>query len=106
MEKRKNSPSETKNYQDLLSEKYGPKDSLGYQNYLIEAKINRVGNKLRSIRERNNLTQQELAERIGTQKSFISRIENGADMNLSTLIKICEHGLKNPLFFVFGEVLD
>ena len=39
------------------------------------------------------LTQEELAERIGTKKSFISRVEKGrADIQLSTLVRLF-HGL-------------
>jgi predicted transcriptional regulator len=40
------------------------------------------------------MTQEELAHRTGTKKSFISRIENGhSDIQLSTLYKLIEHGL-------------
>ena len=35
------------------------------------------------------LTQEELADKIGTKKSFISRVEKGkADIQLSTLVKV------------------
>ena len=35
------------------------------------------------------LTQQELADKIGTKKSYISKLENGhADIQLSTLFRI------------------
>ncbi|MCH5216776.1 MAG: helix-turn-helix transcriptional regulator, partial [Muribaculaceae bacterium] len=37
------------------------------------------------------LTQQQLAERIGTKKTYISRVENGkTDIQLSTLYRIFE----------------
>jgi HTH-type transcriptional regulator / antitoxin HipB len=40
------------------------------------------------------LTQAELALKCGTNKSYISRIENGAsDIRLSMLIRIIEQGL-------------
>jgi transcriptional regulator with XRE-family HTH domain len=40
------------------------------------------------------MTQQQLAEKTGTKKSFISRIENGhSDIQLSTLYKLLEYGL-------------
>jgi transcriptional regulator with XRE-family HTH domain len=42
----------------------------------------------------NILTQAQLAEKTGTKKSFISRIENGhSDIQLSTLYKLLEYGL-------------
>ena len=39
--------------------------------------------------KRAGLTQQELADKIGTKKSYISKLENGhADIQLSTLFRI------------------
>ena len=47
--------------------------------------------KIKVSRELCNLTQQQLAERIGTKKTYISRLENGkADVQLSTLFRIFE----------------
>jgi transcriptional regulator with XRE-family HTH domain len=46
---------------------------------------------LKEERIRAGLTQEQLAERIGTKKSYISRLENGkADVQLTTLFKIFE----------------
>lgn len=46
----------------------------------------KIGVLLRQAREDAGLTQEELANRMGTQKSAISRIENHAeDVRLSTL---------------------
>ncbi|WHF52466.1 helix-turn-helix transcriptional regulator [Chryseobacterium gotjawalense] len=40
------------------------------------------------------MTRQQLADKIGAKKSFISRIENGhSDIQLSTLYKLIELGL-------------
>ncbi len=40
------------------------------------------------------MTQEQLAEKIGAKKSFISRIENGqSDIQLSTLYRLLEVGL-------------
>ena len=53
-----------------------------------------LGEKIKQIRKENNMTQEELAEKTGTRKSFISRIENGhSDIQLSTLFKLIEIGL-------------
>ena len=44
---------------------------------------------LREERIRAGLTQQQLAEKIGTKKTYISHLENGkADVQLSTLFRI------------------
>lgn len=48
-----------------------------------------IGEHLKEERLRVGMTQQQLAEKIGTKKSFISRVENGhTDVQLSTLSKI------------------
>ena len=40
------------------------------------------------------MTQEELADKVGTKKSYISRLENGkCDIQLSTLYRIFEEGL-------------
>ncbi|MEY3311826.1 MAG: hypothetical protein RL348_1166, partial [Bacteroidota bacterium] len=40
------------------------------------------------------MTQEQLADKVGTKKSYISRLENGtADIQLSTLYRIFEKGL-------------
>lgn len=49
----------------------------------------RIGLVLKSAREKRGMTQEELARRVRTTKSAISRIENHSeDMKLSTLQKV------------------
>ncbi|GLR16030.1 hypothetical protein GCM10007940_06450 [Portibacter lacus] len=44
------------------------------------------------------MTQEELANKIGAKKSYISRVENGkTDIQLSTLYKIIEVGLSKEI---------
>jgi len=46
---------------------------------------------LKQHRLRHHLTQTQLADRVGMQKEFISRIENGrVDVQLSTFLKIVD----------------
>ncbi len=46
------------------------------------------------------MTQEDLADRTGTKKSYISRLENGKiDIQVSTLFKIFEEGLGKRLGF-------
>ncbi|HEX7243221.1 MAG TPA: helix-turn-helix transcriptional regulator [Longimicrobiaceae bacterium] len=48
----------------------------------------KIGARLRQAREQAGLTQEELAARLETKKSAISRIENHAgDIRLSTLVR-------------------
>ena len=46
---------------------------------------------LRQARESAGLTQEELAQQLGTKKSAISRIENHSeDIKLSTLVRVAD----------------
>jgi transcriptional regulator with XRE-family HTH domain len=48
-----------------------------------------VSKKIRSIREKNGLTQAELARRVGVSRSYINKIENGeAKPSLALLERI------------------
>jgi HTH-type transcriptional regulator/antitoxin HipB len=56
----------------------------------------RIGVILRQAREEAGLTQEELADRVGTRKTAISRIENHAeDIKLSTIQKVAKALGKN-----------
>ncbi len=60
----------------------------------IKAKSFAIGKIIKEERRLANMTQDELADKTGTKKSFISRIENGhSDIQLSTLFKLIELGL-------------
>ena len=58
----------------------------------------RLGIQIRNARERQNITQAQLAERIEKKRTFISRIENdGANLTIKTLLDIVERGLGGKL---------
>ena len=51
--------------------------------------VTTVGGRIKKLRTDAGFTQEQLADKIGTKKSYISRVENGhADIQLSTLQKI------------------
>ena len=63
----------------------------GYENFKIGALIH-------DARLEKGMTQEELAEKVGTTKSYISKIENNIkEARLSTLQKIVELGLDGQL---------
>ena len=65
---------------------------------LKREKENRIGEQLKAARKRAGITQEELADRVGTSKGYISRIENNrSDIELSTLRRIIEVGLNKRL---------
>jgi DNA-binding Xre family transcriptional regulator len=58
----------------------------------------KIGVLIHEARLEKGLTQQELAERVGTTKSYISKLENNVkEVRLSTLQKIVELGLGGQL---------
>lgn len=70
-----------------------PDFAQGYDLGLEEFKIGLI---LRQEREKSGLTQEELAKKIKTTKSAISRIENHSDdIKLSTLMKVAKALGKN-----------
>lgn len=61
-----------------------------------------ISEMLKEARKDAKITQEELAEKTGTKKSYISRIENGkGNIQLSTLIRIFEIGLNKRIGFTF-----
>lgn len=60
-----------------------------------------IGRLLKKARKKAGLTQAELADRAGTTKSYISRIENNrTDIALKTLRRIVEVGLDKRLAII------
>ena len=48
----------------------------------------RIGEAIKKARERQNLTQAELGERIGVGKSQISRLERGCSITIPTMSRV------------------
>ena len=91
METKKNN---IKTFEEHLSKRYGNAGSVERTNFEIKAKAFAIGELIKDERKSAKLTQQQLADKTGTKKSFISRIENGhSDIQLSTLFKLIEIGL-------------
>jgi DNA-binding XRE family transcriptional regulator len=93
--------TENKNYttlDEILDKKYGKKGAAKREQWEQEFEAFRLGVLLEEARIKLGMTQEELAEKCGTNKSYISRIENNAsDIRLSTLMKIIQQGLGGHL---------
>ena len=75
--------------EDLISEDFGKVGTPERDTFEMECDAFIIGEQLKDERLKAGLTQEELAEKIGTKKSFISRVEKGrADIQLSTLVKV------------------
>jgi HTH-type transcriptional regulator / antitoxin HipB len=90
-------------FEDLLEEKYGEKGTPFRDKYDSNSLAFRLGVMLKEARKEAQITQQELATRTGTKKSYISRIERGqSDIQISTYYKLIEMGLGKHLNISIG----
>ncbi|HIZ32476.1 MAG TPA: helix-turn-helix domain-containing protein [Candidatus Bacteroides merdigallinarum] len=75
--------------EDLITEDFGAPGTPERDEFDRDAEAFILAERLKEERKKAGLTQAQLAEKIGTKKSYISRLENGhADIQLSTLFKI------------------
>lgn len=82
----------------ILDKKYGKKGLPKREEWEQQFESFRLGVLLEEARTKLGMTQEELAKKCGTNKSYISRIENNSsDIRLSTLMKIIQHGLGGHL---------
>ena len=85
-------------FEDILKDKFGEKGSSSRDKYDADSLAFRLGVMLKDARNEAMITQDELAKRTGTKKSYISRIERGqSDIQVSTYYKLIEIGLGKQL---------
>lgn len=85
-------------WEDHLEEHYGKPGSPQRDAFEATSMAFRLGVMLKEARKEAKLTQEELAERTGTKKSYISRIERGlSDIQLSTYHRLIRQGLGREL---------
>jgi HTH-type transcriptional regulator / antitoxin HipB len=85
-------------FEDILKEKYGDKGTPIRDKYEADSLAFRLGVMLKEARKEAQVTQEELAMKTGTKKSYISRIERGqSDIQISTYYKLIETGLGRHL---------
>lgn len=88
-------------FEDHLKKNYGEKGTESREHFEEEYEVFKIGVLIQEARKKKNLTQAELAKKVGTTKNYISRIENDAsDIRFSTLLRIVE-GLGGQIKFSF-----
>ena len=81
-------------FEEHLNKQYGKKGTTKRDKFESDSLSFRLGEMLKEERKRAKLTQEQLAEKTGTKKSYISRIEAGkSDIQISTFSRIIEQGL-------------
>lgn len=84
----------TKTLDRIKDEYYGEAGTPERDRLERELEALRIGFKIRTAREKKNMTQEELANRIDKKRTFISKVENdGQNLTLKTLFDIVERGL-------------
>ena len=89
MKKSEKNYSQCTSLDELLDVEYGVKGTAERELFDAEATEFCIAQTLREERLKAGLTQEQLAERLGTKKTYISRIENGKqNIQLTTLFRI------------------
>lgn len=84
----------TKNWKNIKDSVYGKKGTSRRDELDREFESFKIGLLLRQAREKQHLTQDQLADLVDKKRTFISRIENnGGNLTLKTLFDIVEKGL-------------
>ena len=85
---------ELKSLDQLKDQFYGPEGTPERDRIEKELQALRIGLKIRTAREKQRMTQEELARRVGKKRSFISKVENDSgNITIKTLYEIVEQGL-------------
>lgn len=85
-------------FTEHLDKEYGKPGTISREDYEQGFETFKLGVMLQELRKEKGMTQGELAEKCGTTKTYISRIENNAsDIRLSTLMRIIREGLGGHL---------
>jgi HTH-type transcriptional regulator/antitoxin HipB len=81
-----------------ICKQYGKKGTKKREKYEQQFEAFKIGVLLQELRKEMGLTQEQLAAKCGTTKTYISRIENDAsDIRLSTLMRIITEGFGGRL---------
>ena len=91
-----------KTFDELIEKEHGSIGSDSRNEYEEKAQMFIVSEMLKIARKEAKMTQEQLAEKAGTKKSYISKIENAkGNIQLSTLIRIFEKGLNRRIGLTF-----
>ena len=83
---------------ELIEKEYGRRGTTKREKFERGYEEFRLGFLIQEARKKKGLTQQQLADKAGTNKAYISRVENDIkDVRISTLRKIVENGLGGEL---------
>ena len=83
--------SKLPSFNEKLDREYGPKGTMQRETFDAKARAWYYAEVLKDARKAAGITQKQLAERIGKERSYIALLEKGeTDMQLSTFLMISE----------------
>ena len=85
-------------FADHLDTQYGKRGTTDREEFEEGFESFKIGVMLQELRKEQGMTQEQLAAKCGTTKTYISRIENDAsDIRLTTLMRIIRQGFGKHL---------
>ena len=89
-------------FEQLIEVEHGKIGTESRNKYEENAQMFIISEMLKDARKEAKMTQEQLAEKTGTKKSYISKLENAkGNIQLSTLIRIFEQGLNKRIGLTF-----
>ncbi len=90
------------NFEQLIEVEHGKIGNESRNKYEENAQMFIISEMLKEARKEAKMTQEQLAKKTGTKKSYISKLENAkGNIQLSTLIRIFEQGLNRRIGLTF-----
>jgi len=103
IEKTKEKKQEITNFNDFENELFGEIGTKARDEYEVELSLEIIGEMLRIEREKQEITQEELAKKLGIHKSGVSKVENNTKtQKISTIIRYAK-ALGKKVFIRFGD---
>jgi DNA-binding XRE family transcriptional regulator len=94
--------SNVTNFDQLVEVEHGKIGTESRNKYEENTQMFIISEMLKEARKEAKMTQEQLAEKTGTKKSYISKIENGkGNIQMSTLIRLFELGLNKRIGLTF-----
>ena len=94
--------SNVTNFDQLVDVENGKIGTESRNKYEENSQMFIISEILKEARKEAKMTQEQLAEKTGTKKSYISKIENGkGNIQMSTLIRLFELGLNKRIGLTF-----
>lgn len=77
-------------HSELLNKYIGEKGSSDREHFEAELRADILASKIKAMRIKRNMTQSELANLVGKDKTQISKIEHGRNLTIATIVQIVE----------------